>query len=123
MAYTRKALRANQADSKLFAHAMAVATAAMGGPVYQENKDGSRVRLWRDGRVEPVTKDDGRAWLLGQRVVELTEGLEFVRDTYIQGMIKTGMLRKDARFSFYWITAKGAEYFDLPRVMGCKFPD
>jgi hypothetical protein len=121
MAYVRKALRASS-NGKHFAHAMAVATAAMHGPVYQENNDGSRVRVWRDGAVEPVTKDDVRSWLLNLRVVDTQEGLEFVRASYIKLMIQIGELRRDARHSYYWITEKAAKRYDLPEVMGCEFP-
>jgi hypothetical protein len=55
-------------------------------------------------------------------IEDLREGLEFVREGYIQSMIVKGFLRKDPAASYYWITAKAAERFKLEPVMGCKFP-
>jgi hypothetical protein len=128
MAYVRKSLRAsNPAASARFARSTRIALQALSGPQYEEQEiDGAivRVRQWGDGNEDWVTPEDVRNWLTGRRVVLLSEGLEFCREAFIKGLVRDGYLRKDAHpgAGFYWVTAKAAEKFNLPRVMGCKFP-
>jgi hypothetical protein len=101
-------------------------------PNFVEEADGQRVRIWSDatkdksGRVvqslDVVTDEDVRLWLLGERVVTLRSGLEFCHQKYIAGMVREGYLRKDDAADWFWVTAKAAERWSLPKVMGCKFP-
>jgi hypothetical protein len=123
--YVRKSLRsANAGSNERFARAFRIASRQISGPTFIEETDGQKVRQWGDGMEEWVTNDDVRAWLLGLRVVELRDGLEFVRETYIHNvLVREGYLRKDRTGSFYWITAKAAARFDLPKVLGCDFPN
>ena len=93
------------------------------GPTFEVAEDGQKVRVWGNPYEDYVTDADVRQWLLGRRVVELREGLEFVRESYLHAMIKKGWLRKDAAGPFYWITEAAAEKFQLLRVLGCKFPE
>jgi hypothetical protein len=90
---------------------------------YLETNDGYRIRIWTDPNHDFVRDEDVRGWLLNTRAIEdLQTGLEFVRESYIKGLIRDGYLRQDKFHKFYWITAKAADRFKLPRVMGCKFP-
>gem|GEM_PF-6261296 len=102
-------------------------------PVFVEAEDGQRIRVWSDcttdaaGRkvisLDVVRDEDVRAWLLGNRVTSIREGLEFVHEKYARGMIRDGFLRPDSCDPHQlWITDKAAERFNLPPVMGCKFP-
>lgn len=121
--YVRKHIRAKAIDNKAFSRSLRIASKAWFGTQYEETKDGYRVRIWGDPNEDWVTKDDVRAWLTGVRVIEidnLRSGHEYVRESYIKTMITSGYLRKDG--PFYWVTQKAAEYFGLPKVLGCEFP-
>jgi hypothetical protein len=121
--YVRKSQRAcNAVNDPRFAQAARIACLAFNGPQFEEEADGQRIRIWADGNVDWVTADDVRAWLLNQRVVDLREGLEFVREDYIKMMVREDFLRIDPSRTFYWVTAKAAERWHLPKVMGCEFP-
>jgi hypothetical protein len=106
--------------------------AVMHKPKFVEEADGQRVRVWSDattdasGRIitslDVVTDEDVRAWLLNMRVVTLRSGLEFCHPKYIAGMIRDGFLRKDDAADWFWVTDKAAQRWNLPRIMGCKFP-
>jgi hypothetical protein len=121
--YIRKSQRAcNAVSNDRYGRALRIASMAILGPQFIEDDEGNRVRVWGDGMEDWVTADDVRSWLLGNRVVELREGLEFVREDYVKMMVREGYLRKDARGSLYWVTEKAAWKWDLPKVMGCAFP-
>lgn len=94
------------------------------GPQYQEDKEGRRIRIWGDPNEDWVKPSDVRQWLTGQRVVDdLRDGLEYVRESYLTTMVREGYLRKDPQAPYYWVTAKAAEKFNLPRVNGAAFPE
>ena len=122
--YIRKSQRAcNAVNNERYGRAIRIATQAILGPQFIEEADGTRVRVWGNGMEDWVRAEDVRSWLLGLRVVELRDGLEFVREDYIKMMVREDFLRKDRnRGAFYWITRKAAEKWRLPRVMGCAFP-
>ena len=124
MSYVPKSARACHAvNDARYGRAIRIASQAFHGPEFVEADDGQRIRIWGDGMEDWVTPDDVRAWLKGNRVVELREGLEFVRENYITGTGRDQSPRKDRNGGgFYWITAKAAEKCDLDRVMGCEFP-
>ena len=126
MSYTRKAHRAaNAVNDPRYAAAIRIATTAMLGPQYRTVEEGGfeyRVRVWEQG--DPDAFDcDVQAWLSGCRVVDLIEGLEFLRDAYVKTLVRQGYLRKDAVGSFYWVTKQAAKRFKLPKVLGCEFPE
>lgn len=120
--YVRKAQRAcNAVSNTRYGAAIRKAMMAFHGPRFEIDADGRKIRLWGDGYEDWVTDDDVRAWLVGLRVVEdLRDGLEFVRQSYIDKMVKDDMLRKVG--PHWWITRKCADRFKLPKVMGCDFP-
>jgi len=122
--YVRKFERAaNAAQSPRFAAAMRIAMQNLNGPQFIEDEDGFRIRQWGNGYEDWVRDEDVRTWLLGLRVVEdLRSGLEFCREGYIRNMVRDGYLRLDPTSGFYWVTAKAAERYNLPRVMGKDFP-
>lgn len=123
--YIRKADRAaNALNSGRFALAVQQAANNWKTREFDETPDGARIRVWGDQMVDRVTKEDVRSWLLNMRVVELADGLEFLREDYIKSMVRDGFLRKDtgSRGAFYWVTRAAADKWDLPRVMGCEFP-
>lgn len=123
MAYTRTSQRAKNAISdRRYSEAIRRANLAFRRPTYIEDENGFRIRVWGDGSFDYVKDEDVRAWLLGNRVIEdLRSGLEFVRETYIRKLVAEGYLRADGYF--YWVTRKAAKRFNLPRVMGCEFPN
>jgi hypothetical protein len=121
--YIRKSERAAAAASDpRYALALQWARIKMLGPQFEFDDEGRKIRLWSGNtHIDCVTNDDVRAWLIGLRVVEdLRDGLEFVRQSYIDGMVKSDLLRKVG--PHWWITRKCAERYDLPKVMGCAFP-
>lgn len=127
MSYIRKSQRAcNAVNSGHYARALRIASQTLSGPQFEIVDNGDferRIRIWGNPYEDYVTDDDVRAWLLNARVVDVADGLEFVRDSYIQPMIRDGYLRKDAHgATFYWVTAKAGERWKLPKVLGCEFP-
>lgn len=117
----RKSLAKNAVNDARYGRALRLAKMAWSGPEFIEDEDGFRIRVWGDPNEDWTKDSDVRAWLVGKRAIEdLREGLEFVRESYVQSMIKQGFLKKDG--PLYWITAKAAARFDLPRVMGRAFP-
>lgn len=122
--YVRKSERAaNPVTSARFSAAFRIANQNLQGVQFTEDADGFRVRVWGDWKEDWVKVEDVREWLLGLRVVEdLRTGLEFCRETYIKDMVKGDYLRFDPTAGVYWITAKAAEKFDLPKVMNRAFP-
>lgn len=122
--YVRKSERAcNAVNSARYAEAFRIHSQGLQGVQFTEDEDGRRIRIWGNGYEDYVTDDDVRAWLKGLRVVEdLRDGLEFVREGYIKSMVKDGHLRLDPATGVYWITAKAAEKFKLPKVLGRAFP-
>ncbi len=102
-------------------------------PVFEEDKDGNRIRVWSDcsydknGKVIPsldtVKDEDVRGWLLNLRVTSKLEALEYVHEKYLAGMIRDGLLRVNPICpAELWVTDKAAARWNLPRVLGCKFP-
>jgi hypothetical protein len=122
--YVRKAERASIASQNTrYSTALRLASQAWSGPKFEEDAEGRRIRIWGNGYEDWVRDEDVRNWLLGLRVVEdLRDGLEFCREAYIANMVKQDYLRLDPTTGFYWITAKAAERYGLPKVMGRKFP-
>lgn len=123
--YVRKSERAcNAVNSPRYAKAVRIANERLLGAEFEIVGNGDfehRVRIWGNPYEDYVTDDDVRSWLLNTRVVELHEGLEFVREGYIKSMIRDGFLRKDEVGSFYWVTQKAAKRWKLPKVLGCDF--
>lgn len=122
--YVRKSERAsNAANSPRYSAAFRIISQGLQGVQFTEDADGRRIRIWGNGYEDWVRDEDVRAWLVGLRVVEdLRDGLEYVREVYIKNMVRDGYLRFDATAGVYWITAKAAEKFDLPKVLGRAFP-
>ena len=105
-----------------YSQAIRYALQSWNGPEFVYDEDGRKIRVWGDRFEDPTTYDDVRDWLRGQRVVEdLRDGLEFVRDTFIQRMVKEDQLRKIN--GMWWITKKAADKYGLEPVMGCAFPE
>lgn len=120
--YVRKSQRASNADAR-FSSAVGIAARHIQAVQFTEDEDGRRIRIWGNGYEDWVRDEDVRAWLKGKRVVEdLRDGLEYVREAYIKNMVRDGYLRFDATAGVYWITAKAAEKFNLPKVLGRAFP-
>ena len=87
---------------------------------YHEDKDGNRIREWRQG--EESTDHDVTNWLKNQRVVDLHSGLEYVKPEHIKRLIDSGHLKKEPNKPYYWVTKSAAEKYNLPKVMGKEFP-
>jgi hypothetical protein len=129
-AYLAKRNARRELDQARFSTAIA---ALVHKPTFVEDAEGNRVRVWSDastdamGRqvksLDVVKDEDVRAWLLGLRVTTIAEGLEFVHEKYARGMIRDGYLRADVLdANRFWVTEKAAERWNLPKVMGCRFP-
>lgn len=112
-------LAKNAVNDRRFGRAVRIALHAWKGPQFEEI-DGCKVRIWGDPNEDWTRDSDVRAWLLNLRAVEdLREGLEFVRESYLQSMVKQGFLKKDG--PLWWVTQKAADRFNLPKVMGKEF--
>lgn len=130
LSYLAKRNARRELDQSRFSTAIA---ALAHKPEYVEDAEGNRIRVWSDASVDAqgrviksldVVKDeDVRAWLLGLCVTSIAEALEFVHEKYVRGMIRDGFLRADPLASDrFWVTAKAAERWNLPKVLSCKFP-
>ena len=99
-----------------YAEALAIFNAR---PTFVEDADGYRIRVWSDQDIS--SNDNVTRWLKGVKVVEdLREGLEYVKQSTIDRLIKEGSLRKVGLF--YWVTADAAVKYSLPRIPHHKFP-
>lgn len=127
MTYIRKNERAaNINKNPRIGAIVGKAFADMAAPEFDEvTEDGFtyRIRKWRPEEVRGGKGYDKetRLWLLNNRVVDPREGEEFVPATYVKKLISEGFLRK--MHGHYWITAKAAARWDLPKVMNCAFPE
>lgn len=103
-------------------HAVKIANTKFQKPEYDEDpKTGQKIRKWRD--TEDVSDKDIKQWLTGNRVIEdLKDGLEYVRPQTIQKLVDDGLLKKDPKANYYWVTKEAADKFDLKPVMDKKFP-
>lgn len=121
--YIPKAQRATNVDSARYSEALSIASRAWNGPVFEEDSEGHKIRVWMDAKEGWAEKDElVRAWLLNLRAVEdLRTGLEFARQTTIDQLVREDYLRHIG-FGLYLITAKAAEKYRLPKVMGKDFP-
>ncbi len=101
--------------------AMALFRARLGHE-YTTDAQGRRIRVFtKDNWCGP---EEVRGWLLNRRVVEVDEALEHISQAVLRFLIDGGYIRKDGHGgAYYWITAKAARKYDLPRVLGCPFPE
>lgn len=120
--YVRKAIRAANNNVR-FDGIVSKFNLIVNKPTYIEDEDGFRIRQWGNSNYDYVRDEDVGAWLRNVRVVEdLRSGLEFVRQSYIDMMIRQDYLRWDTKHKFYWVTAKAALRYNLKKVINCDFP-
>ena len=105
---------------KAAARAYAAATAA---PQYRTDSRGRTVRVFT--RDAPLSWEQVRNFLVNKRVVEEDEALEEIGYNGFRTQIASGTLVKHG--NFYWITARAAARYDLPKPTVangavCEFP-
>ena len=107
-----------QASSKRFAESRAIFTSF--GNEFTEDADGRKIRLFT--KENWCTSEDVRDWLIGNRIVEIEDALEFVSKAVLRFLISGDFIRRDDANGFYWVTAKAAKKYELRPILGCSFP-
>lgn len=83
----------------------------------------SKGRMVRKGTMTRwTTPEEIREFLIGNRVVEEDDALYHIGPNCWRTLIQQGLVKKDPKATYYWITAACAQKYDLPRVMGCAWP-